>query len=789
MHRPRFVPTLTAVRRAAAAIAAAGAAGRRRRQRRRESQARVRGSRQRASAPQRVPTSCGRWTDAFRLEEQLLHRVLQRVDLSLEERLSDAVSAAVQQQLDAMMPRLRAEIETVLRALVRRSAGQELSESTRVCASAAPDAWAKLRAGSTGARALRSPRRGTCSCCRARIERPVFITLIHSMFWRFPMQLKWTAVALAALTLVACGKKEEAGRARRRARADRSGARACRTSGRRRWSSRSATSAPPAAPIAHLGKDNELGAKMAIEDLNAKGIKIGDKVAKFELLAEDDAGDPKQGTAVAQKLVDSKVNGVVGHLNSGTTIPASKLYSDAGIPQISPSATNPKYTRQGFKTTFRVVADDTQLGGTLGKYAVETLKGKNIAVIDDRTAYGQGVAEEFEKAVKAAGGTIVGHEFTTDKSTDFNAILTKLKGTKPDVLFFGGMDAVGGPMLKQVKQLGMNVKFMGGDGLCTGELAKLAGDAIGEDMVVCAEAGGVDGDFKAAAGRLQGQVQGQERRRRADLCTVRVRRGQRAGRRHGQGRFVRSGEVPAGTRQDRVQGRDRPDRLRRKGRHQERRADAVHLQGWQARADRRGALSCRTPLRQQKKGLRALFFGFDTGRVDVAPRYLRNKCGGFGAGFRRCRFLDDAAGRKDQRQQCQSKARNQRDKPEHGDQGGRQKRGKRKTNALGMCFELGCSCRRAYGKCLYRGNYPKAFICPSSRGFCNKKARASQETRATKTLPRIRPSGDSWADPWRSRRPPLVVLADPHRFQLLEHSQRGNTGSSLPEVLSHSHRI
>ena len=217
----------------------------------------------------------------------------------------------------------------------------------------------------------------------------------------------------------------------------------------------------------------------------------------IELLAEDDAADPKQGTAVATKLVDAKVVGVVGHLNSGTTIPASAIYSAAGIPQISPSATNPKYTRQGFKTAFRVVADDVHLGGTLGRYAVKELKAKSIAVIDDRTAYGQGVAEEFEKAAKAAGGTIVGHEFTTDKSTDFNAILTKLKGTKPDVLFFGGMDAVAGPMLKQVKQLGMTVKFMGGDGLCTGELAKLAGDAIGEDMVVCAEAGGVDGDFKA----------------------------------------------------------------------------------------------------------------------------------------------------------------------------------------------------------------------------------------------------------------------------------------------------
>jgi len=237
---------------------------------------------------------------------------------------------------------------------------------------------------------------------------------------------------------------------------------------------------------------------MAIEDLNAKKLKIGDKVARFELVPEDDAGDPKQGTAVAQKLIDENVKGVVGHMNSGTTIPASRLYSDAGIPQISPSATNPKYTRQGFKTAFRVVADDMQLGSTLGKYAVETLKGKNIAVIDDRTAYGQGVAEEFEKSAKAAGATIVGHEFTTDKSTDFNAILTKLKAAKPDVLFFGGMDAVGGPMLKQARQLGIDAKFMGGDGMCSTELPKLAGDATGEGAVVCAVAGGVDDGAKQA---------------------------------------------------------------------------------------------------------------------------------------------------------------------------------------------------------------------------------------------------------------------------------------------------
>ena len=253
---------------------------------------------------------------------------------------------------------------------------------------------------------------------------------------------------------------------------------------------------PTSGGIAHLGKDNENGARMAIDELNAKGVSIGGKKVKFELLAEDDGGDPKQGTAAAQKLVDSKVAGVVGHLNSGTSIPASKIYSDAGIPQISPSATNPKFTRQGFKTTFRVVADDVHLGGTLGRYAAKELKGKSIAVIDDRTAYGQGVADEFEKGVKAAGGKTVGREFTNDKATDFTAILTNLEAKKPDIVFFGGMDAVAGPMIRQMKQLGIKAKFMGGDGICSGELPKLSGGAMDDGQVVCAEAGGVEGEQK-----------------------------------------------------------------------------------------------------------------------------------------------------------------------------------------------------------------------------------------------------------------------------------------------------
>ncbi|GAB3541133.1 branched-chain amino acid ABC transporter substrate-binding protein [Noviherbaspirillum agri] len=249
---------------------------------------------------------------------------------------------------------------------------------------------------------------------------------------------------------------------------------------------------PISGSIAHLGKDNENGARMAIDELNAKGVTIGGKKVKFELLAEDDAADPKQGTAAAQKLVDAKVNGVIGHLNSGTTIPASKIYHDAGIPQISPSATNPKYTQQGFKSAFRVVANDGQLGGTLGRYAADQLKAKKVAVIDDRTAYGQGVAQEFIKGAKGKGVQVVSQQYTNDKATDFNAILTAIKAKSPDVVFFGGMDAVAGPMLRQMKALGINAKFMGGDGICTQGLAQLAGDALGNGQVVCAEAGGVE---------------------------------------------------------------------------------------------------------------------------------------------------------------------------------------------------------------------------------------------------------------------------------------------------------
>jgi branched-chain amino acid transport system substrate-binding protein len=255
---------------------------------------------------------------------------------------------------------------------------------------------------------------------------------------------------------------------------------------------------PISGPSAHLGKDNENGARMAIEELNAKGFMINGKKVTLQLLTEDDAADPKQGTAVAQKLVDAKVNGVIGHLNSGTTVPASRIYNNAGIPEISPSTTTPQYTNQGFPGAFRVVASDKKLGSTLALYAANTLKAKNIAVIDDRSAYGQGVADEFVKGAKLPGVKIVGKEFTTPTATDFTAILTSIKAKKPDLVFFGGMDSVGGPMLKQMKALGINAMFMGGDGVCTEALGRLAGDGLGEGKVTCAEAGGVKGDGEKA---------------------------------------------------------------------------------------------------------------------------------------------------------------------------------------------------------------------------------------------------------------------------------------------------
>jgi len=262
---------------------------------------------------------------------------------------------------------------------------------------------------------------------------------------------------------------------------------------------------PVSGGIAHIGKDTENGVRMAVDELNTQNLVIGGKKIKFELAAEDDAGDPRQATAVAQKLCDFKVAGVVGHLQSGTAIPASTIYDKCDLPHITASATNPDLTKPGYKTTFRLIANDNALGAALAIYAADHLKLKTVAIIDDRTAYGQGVASVFKATAIQKGLTVVGEEFTNDKATDFMAILTSLKNKKPDGIFYGGLDAQAGPMLRQMEQLGLGqVKYFGGDALCTEKLPELASKVGALKNVTCATGG-------ASVTKMQGGAEWKKR--------------------------------------------------------------------------------------------------------------------------------------------------------------------------------------------------------------------------------------------------------------------------------------
>jgi len=247
--------------------------------------------------------------------------------------------------------------------------------------------------------------------------------------------------------------------------------------------------APLTGGIAHLGKDNENGVRLAIEEANAAKIKIDGREAQFDLISFDDQEDPKVGVTVAQKLVDAKVAGVVGHLNSGVTIPASVVYHAANppIPMISGSATNPEVTERGFANVFRVVGRDDQQGPAIASYLAAATKPKVVAVIDDATAYGQGLANEVEKTLKAGGISVLPRERGTNKTTDWKAVLTKLKGNNPDAVFYGGMDASAGPLLRQGRELGIKAVFAFGDGACTDNMKQLAGEA--SDGLLCSQAG------------------------------------------------------------------------------------------------------------------------------------------------------------------------------------------------------------------------------------------------------------------------------------------------------------
>ena len=290
-------------------------------------------------------------------------------------------------------------------------------------------------------------------------------------------------VSVLALALSACGGDKAAG----------GGKSACGSLAADEVCVKIGSGEPKSGGIAHIGKDNENGVQLAINEINAKGdLIIGGKKVKFVLVGEDDAADPKQGTIVAQKLVDEKVAAVVGHATSGVSIPANAVYSAAGFVQVSPSSTDPTYTLKSNKTpkgsvsSYRVVATDAQQGPALAKYMLNHGV-KTIAIIDDSTQYGKGLADQVEKSMKDAGATVVAREATSDKTSDFKALLTKIKSLNPDYVFWGGMDDTGATLAKQLKELGLNSKLAGADGLCTAKFMELSG-AAGKGAV-CSQAG------------------------------------------------------------------------------------------------------------------------------------------------------------------------------------------------------------------------------------------------------------------------------------------------------------
>ncbi|HUO44085.1 MAG TPA: branched-chain amino acid ABC transporter substrate-binding protein [Burkholderiales bacterium] len=271
--------------------------------------------------------------------------------------------------------------------------------------------------------------------------------------------IRWYGIALAAiLALTGCNKGTESGSAAEVV-------------------VRIGSAAPLTGPQSHLGKDNENGPRLAIEELNAQNFMIGGKRARFELVGKDDQADPKTAAIVAQELVDEKVSGVIGHLNSGTTRPAARIYSDAGIPEITPSATATDLTQQGYKTLFRMMANDSRQGTALAEFAVKKFGAKKIAVVDDRTAYGQGLADHFAEVAAADGATVVDREYVDDKKTEFRAILTAIKSKNPDLIFYGGMDTQAGPMIAQLKTLGIGAQFLSGDGARSPAFIQLGGAA------------------------------------------------------------------------------------------------------------------------------------------------------------------------------------------------------------------------------------------------------------------------------------------------------------------------
>lgn len=254
---------------------------------------------------------------------------------------------------------------------------------------------------------------------------------------------------------------------------------------------RIALSGPLSGPQAASGKDDENGLRLAIETLNRKPIIVGGKPVRFQMMSEDDQADPKTGVQVAQRLLDRRPVAFFGPQNSGVAIPVSRLTSGARIPMLT-VASNPQLTTLGYDHIFRTGASDSVLGASMAVFAVEKLQARTAAVIDDRTAYGQGLADEFIAKAKSLGLQVVGREYTHSQANDFLGILATIKAKNPDVIFFGGYTPQAAPMAKQMVQRGVRAKLLGGDVICSDDMAKVAQAAARN--VFCAMSGtGLDG--------------------------------------------------------------------------------------------------------------------------------------------------------------------------------------------------------------------------------------------------------------------------------------------------------
>lgn len=244
-----------------------------------------------------------------------------------------------------------------------------------------------------------------------------------------------------------------------------------------------ASVAPLSGATATAGKDNDSGARLAVEDINAKGgVEINGKKYQIELISEDDGADPKQGPIVAQKVVDhGKVLGVIGHYNSGVTMAANPVYAKANLFTITPSASNPDVvaksmkTAGGFNSSYRMVAHDGMQGPALAAYA-HKIGIKKVAIIDDATTYGKGLADKFDGKAKELGMDVVYREATTDKATDFKAMLTKIKASDADAIVWGGLEDTAATLTKQARELGLKQQLLMFDAVCTDNYVTLAGD-------------------------------------------------------------------------------------------------------------------------------------------------------------------------------------------------------------------------------------------------------------------------------------------------------------------------